>query len=88
MYLSFFPFPSPLSPLSLSLSLSLSRYESLLKEKEDLETAYEALQEEVEEMLRGGGVESDRASNKDTRTLKKIIKNMEVVKNDKSVQKL
>ena len=59
------------------ISLPLSRYETLLKEKEELETAYEALQEEMEEMLREGGG-SDRASNKDTRTLKKIIKNMEV----------
>ncbi|XP_019855245.1 PREDICTED: coiled-coil domain-containing protein 61-like isoform X1 [Amphimedon queenslandica] len=62
-----------------NLSKLQRKYEALLKEKEELETAYEALQEEMEEILRegGGGVESDRSSNKDTRTLKKIIKNME-----------
>ena len=53
-----------------------------MRDKEELETAYEALQEEMEELLREGtsgeGRQNELMSNKDTRTLKKIIKNMEV----------
>lgn len=53
------------------------RYETLLQEKEELEQAYETLQEEVEEHIREGGGGGER-DGRDTKTLRKIIKNMEV----------
>ena len=59
-----------------------------MRDKEELETAYEALQEEMEELLREGtggeGRQNELTSNKDTRTLKKIIKNMEVSQSNSS----
>lgn len=47
----------------------------MLRDKEELESAFEALQEETEQnqLIEGGG------GDKEIRTLKKIVKNLEVI---------